>query len=661
MSERPARKAGLFYLMLKTNRFPFIISVTFFSMLILAIVTYWSGLAGGFLFDDFANLDALGKYGTIDDLQSFIDYVFGGGAGPRGRPLSLLSFLIDDNAWPSQPWQFKYTNLFLHLLNGVLLFWLLYKLLDFRAAANNDVNKAPWIALLACSLWLLHPFLVSTTLFVVQRMAMLAALFSLLGLLCYVHGRTLLQSHPRRAYVWMTSGVVLGTILATLSKENGALLPLLVLILEYTALRNTAVPSDRLSQVWRLIFLWLPVLTIIAYVTYRFPSLLNGYGIRSFSMGERLLTEGRILMEYLYHLSLPHPYTRGLFHDSYAVSTGLFTPPSTFWSWIAILALIFGSFLARHRFPLWSLAILFFFAGHLLESTIVPLELYFEHRNYLPAMFLFLPVAHGTVRLGENNKLLSIAVAACLTVYLTTTTAQRADLWGHPDELILLWAEKNPYSPRAQRSAAIALDRMGNTDLALQGLERAIRDIPDNLPLRLHHLIIKSLYTGVSADELKQTRNLVSKLPYDFRTYKLLEAFVEVVISKRTLGITPDDAHELLNSLADNPMALEYAGPRRQLLHLHGVLYAAQKKPAKALESFDRSLDTMGDVEAGLLQVAILASHKMYAEALAHLATTQLILRSAHENQLKHSREFYASEMARLEEVIKADLQRSSL
>ena len=121
------------------------------------------------------------------------------------------------------------------------------------------------------------------------------------------------------------------------------------------------------------------------------------------------------------------------------------------------------------------------------------------------------------------------------------------------------------------------------------------------------------------------------------------------------------DAHELLDSLAENPTAQAYPGPRRQLLHLHGVLYAAQNKPVKALESFDKSLDTMGDVEAGLLQVAILASHKMHAEALAHLSTTQLILKSAHKNQLKHSREFYESEMARLEEVIKADLQRSSL
>ncbi len=661
MPERPAYKAGLFYPMIRTSRFPSTLPLTFLSVLLLALWCYWPGLAGGFLFDDFANLDALGKYGTVDDLQSFLDYVFGGGAGPGGRPLALLSFLIDDNAWPSEPWQFKYTNLLLHLLNGVLLFWVLLKILVYRATTNNERSTAPWIALLACGLWLLHPFLVSTTLFVVQRMAMLAALFSLLGLLAYVHGRTLLQFHPRRAYTWMTAGVALGTILATLSKENGALLPLLILVLEYSALKNANANAARPNLTWRLIFLWLPVVAISAYIFYKLPNLLSGYGIRSFSMGERLLTEGRILVEYLYHLFLPHPYTRGLFHDSYAASTGLLTPPSTLWSWIVLLALILGSFLARHRYPLWALAFLFFFAGHLLESTIVPLELYFEHRNYLPAIFLFLPIAHGIARLGEKKKPLSIAVAACLTVYVALTTVQRADLWGHPDELILLWAEKNPSSPRAQRSAAIALDHMGRTDLALARLEQAIQDIPDNLPLRLHHLIVKSLYTGVHREELNRTHTLVRELPYDFRNFKLLQAFVDVVILKRARGITPDDAHQLLDSLAENPTAQAYAGPRRQLYHLHGVLYATQNRSAKALESFDKALEIMRDVEAGLLQVAILASHKMYAEALDHLSTTQDILRSTSKSQLKHPQTFYESEMTRLEGVIKADLRRTSL
>ena len=657
----PPAKRAFFYPMIPNHRFTAAFPVTFISVLVLALCCYWPGLKGAFLFDDFANLDALGDYGTIDNLQNFIDYVLGGTAGPSGRPLSLLSFLIDDNAWPSQPWQFKYTNLLLHLLNGVLLFWVLYKILIFRITTYNDRIAAPWIALLASGLWLLHPYLVSTTLFVVQRMAMLAALFSLLGLLAYLHGRILLQSNSRRAYVWMTSGVVLGTILATLSKENGVLLPLLILVLEYTALTNAPSSSRRPSQVWRIVFLWLPVWIIIAYFIYRWPGILRGYELRPFSLSERLLTEGRILIEYLYHLFIPHPYTRGLFHDSYPVSKGLFTPLSTLWSWLAILALILGSFLARRRFPLWSLAILFFFAGHLLESTIVHLELYFEHRNYLPAIFLFLPVAYGIVRLAEKKRPLAIAVVACMTLFFAVTTGQRADLWGHPNELILLWAEKNPSSPRAQRSAAIALDHMGRTDLALLRLEKAIRDIPDNLPLRLHHLIIKSLYTGISADELNRTQDLVSELPYDFRTFELLNAFVTAVISTRTRGITPDDAHDILISLAENPTARKYAGPRRQLYHLHGVLYAAQNEPAKALESFDQALDTISDVEAGLLQVAILATHKMYAEALDHLSSTQSIFKSSQVTRLKHSRAFYESEMSRLETTIKADLLRASL
>jgi len=90
-------------------------------------------------------------------------------------------------------------------------------------------------------------------------------------------------------------------------------------------------------------------------------------------------------------------------------------------------------------------------------------------------------------------------------------------------------------------------------------------------------------------------------------------------------------------------------------------LYAAENKPTNALKSFDQALDAIKDVEAGLLQVAILASHEMYVEALDHLARTQLIFKSARKSRLKHARTFYETEMARLEEVIKDDLRRASL
>src|SRR5690554_7948782 len=91
--------------------------------LVSCYLVYFKGLNGDFLFDDYPNLDALGALGGVTDWNTFRAFVFSGWSGPTGRPISLASFLLDDNTWPSYaPW-FKHTNLLIHLLCGLLLCW----------------------------------------------------------------------------------------------------------------------------------------------------------------------------------------------------------------------------------------------------------------------------------------------------------------------------------------------------------------------------------------------------------------------------------------------------------------------------------------------------------------------------------------------------------
>ena len=201
-----------------------------------AILAYWPGLQGPFVLDDFSTLGALGNLGGVTDWDSFKAFVFGGTAGPTGRPLALVSFLIDGNNWPTDPWPFKRTNLVIHLLNGALLGLLtrqILQLLDF------DRESAARLALVSAAAWLLHPFLVSTTLYAVQRMAQLAMLFSIGGMIMYLYGRSLLGTNKTKAYLVMTVSLGVFTVLATLSKENGVLLPILIGVDEITILTQT--------------------------------------------------------------------------------------------------------------------------------------------------------------------------------------------------------------------------------------------------------------------------------------------------------------------------------------------------------------------------------------------------------------------------------------
>ena len=83
--------------------------------------------------------------GAIDNWPAFWRYITSGSADPTGRPLSLLSFLVDARNWPADPAPLLRTNVLLHLLNGALLFVLLRQLgrrLD-GASARTDVLPSP--------------------------------------------------------------------------------------------------------------------------------------------------------------------------------------------------------------------------------------------------------------------------------------------------------------------------------------------------------------------------------------------------------------------------------------------------------------------------------------------------------------------------------------
>ncbi len=351
----------------------------------LAWVAYHPGLSGTFLFDDYANLPSLGEFGPIDNnARTFWRYLTSGSADPTGRPLALLSFLIDARNWPADPYAFKRTSVLLHLVTGGLLSWLLLKLGRFTRRSEAQIRFA---ALLGAALWLLHPLFVSTTLYVVQREAMLPALFIVLGLLGYCGARGLAaQGRPTGAVLCALS-IGICTILGTLSKANGALLPLLAWIVEAIFLAPaTPISHARTRRGFAAMRRWVlvaPSILLFAFLAKTaFDGFVNGLpAIRPWTLGERLLTESRILVDYLWLLWLPRPYTAGLFNDSYVASTGLLSPPTTLLCLFAIAALLAWAWKLRKRHPVVAVALLFFFAGHLLESTVVPLELYYEHRE----------------------------------------------------------------------------------------------------------------------------------------------------------------------------------------------------------------------------------------------------------------------------------------
>ncbi|CAB1208107.1 hypothetical protein [Acinetobacter bouvetii] len=442
-------------------------------ILLVAFLIYFPGLFGGYLFDDQPNLSGLGYYAETGNWKDAWQFITSGFAGPTGRPISLLSFAFQADAWLNNPFAFKLVNLVIHLSCGLLLFYVTCLILRSYGFIEK---KVIWIALFSTSIWLLHPLFVSTTLYVIQRMAQLPLLFSLLGMLGYFKAREYLSIRPLMAYVVMTLSIGLATILATYSKENGALLPLLILVIEFCNPTRVNKPV----WYWRAICLWLPSLAI-ALLLFRYIDFSeNPWPYRNFNQIERLWTEGRIICDYLYRLFIPQVEGYGLFQDGYVVSSGWQEPITTLTSAIFLGVLFLSALLLRKAYPLYALAILFFFSAHLIESTFIGLELYFEHRNYIAAIFLFLPLASGLWILSEKTQpRVALLIGGLVITIFSWMTWQRAILWSDNTKLQVYWAQNNPQSIRAQSRFAEILAARGRVEEANIVLEKAIKDHPD--------------------------------------------------------------------------------------------------------------------------------------------------------------------------------------
>lgn len=620
----------------------------------LAYLLYWPGLQGGFLFDDFPNLQDLGVYGGVVDWETLKAYLLNGWSGPTGRPISLVSFLIDDNGWPAPPAGFKRTNLLIHLLCGVLLTWVT---LRYLRLLGWEESKAQWVALLSSGCWLLHPYLVSTTLYVVQRMAQLSFLFMLVGLALYLKGRGMLGRSARAAYAWMTTGVVAGTILAVLSKENGALLPLLILVVEF------CLPQERApGKAWRAIFLWLPAFAVLAYLASLIDFSPNPWPERPFNQKERLLSEARIVWEYLYSLYVPQIEGRGLFQDGYPISRSLLEPRTTLPAVAGIVLLTIMGFRLRRRTPWTSLAILFFLAGHLIESTVVGLEPYFEHRNYHAAAFLFLPVAQGVRGLYERfGARLAVVAGFLILAFLSAMTGLRTNLWRDTDMLELYWAQATPDSPRAQNTIANFLVRHGEPEKSIRHLEAAIERLPNSTLLTLGLLIQKAGTRTATWEDFVAARDRLAKQPFDAQAVTGLRTLVGNTVTRKNPPFYIDGCLLVIDGLEQNPRYGDLALFRRLLPYLRGQLHLSAGRLDLAYREYETAAKAYGDVETALMMVAELASAKQYALALDLLGVAQAILARQGDRSLRRSRLSYEKDIEILRRQLLDDLSKGKM
>jgi len=419
------------------------------TLIALGLAAFWPGLSGGFLLDDYSNLQLNPDWKVnANEWSQWHRAVSSGVAGAFGRELAMLSFAVNHFLTGMAPWPMKFTNLMMHLANGLLV-WALCRNL-FRLASTKGPAPGDLTAWFISAAWLLHPIQVSTVLYLVQRMEIGVQAFTLLSLLCYVTGRSR-QLQGQAGALWL-GGAMLCMLLGLGFKESAMLLPAYFAVLELTLFGFRNASGDR-SRVLATAFLMGAVLALAVFVFWVVPryATAEAYAIRDFTWAERLLTQPRVLAMHLLQMAWPSPESFRFYYDHIRPSTGLMSPPTTALAMIVLAGLLTLAICVGRRRPLVAIGIGFFFVAHSLTSNIIPLEMAFEHRNYFALLGILLAAAGVLAgrwpkgwEAGTYRGLMAAAVLA-----LGGLTFMQASDWSNPLRLSNTLAARNFESVRA--------------------------------------------------------------------------------------------------------------------------------------------------------------------------------------------------------------------
>lgn len=450
----------------------------------LAVACYWVGLQGPFLFDDTPVIGAVKSW--LEGRATLGDVVLGDRSIVLSRALSMASFTAAAGMFGHDPFWFKLTNLCLHLATGLAAYLFLTQLLTRDAQLRRHART---VAAMVAAIWLLHPLHASTVLYAVQQMAQWPALICLLGLGLYTRTRLqMLAGRSSGRHLWLTIPAL--SALAILGKQNGAVLPLLCLVIELGYF-------ERDVRVWptsiKALFIALvaaPSAVLLAGLVLTPEHLLSGYAAYEFSPWQRLISQTRVLWDYVAQLLAPHSPSMGVFKDGFPASTGLLEPASTLLATLALCATSLLAIAVRNRLPGLFTGWFFFLAAHVVESSILPIELYYEHRNYLPAIGVLMAAAsicagagaalsRKGIRVGRLAPILTFGLLAMLAFQ----THGRARVWS--DAFVLYESElrSHPDSSYALISYAGTASMAGDTRRAYAVLDNVIANPPSR---RLH-------------------------------------------------------------------------------------------------------------------------------------------------------------------------------
>ncbi len=496
-------------------------------LMLVLLALYYPGAHGPYLLDDYGVLThndrLLMKELSWAELK---EAALSTERGPLRRPIAVGSFALNFHfAGNTDAYSIKLTNILLHLVTAAGIYLLTIQLL--RALERSPVQSAfhRGAALFITALWALHPLHVSTVLYSVQRMSILVALFTVYAMLAYLHGRRQLAWRSTPGLLWCLGAIAMGGTLATLSKENGVLLVFFLLVVEAVVFRwRLPEGTGRVPAAILRVLLVGPTLAVVGYLLLQMLVHPAGNPFRDFTLWERLLTEARVLFHYARLILWPDLHGMGLFQDDFVVSRGWLAPPHTLAAVLGCVGVLVSAiWLANKRLGLpWAFGLLWFFAAHLLESTVIQLELVFEHRNYLAAFGLLFPLGYTLARWTAHTTsrpLLRVAFLGVFVIYLAGQTGERVTSWKDAFTLAGWELSRHPESGRAWAFAGITLAEAGRPEEALfPFLQAAEHDRREAAPLLQYLAVAASAARPIPTEVVDELTRRLTLYPIGHRT-----------------------------------------------------------------------------------------------------------------------------------------------
>lgn len=540
------------------------------------LAVYWAGLSGSFAFDDFANIVSNHALrGPVDTFAEWSAAASSGIAGPVGRGLSMVTFALNYRFFGEAPFSFKLTNLGIHYANALVVLVLVRQVVVLVNSATT-VGHAWLIATCVSTIWALHPMNATPVLLIVQRMTSLSAFFMLAGVSLYLHGRL---SPQRMGWLAIVLSLLLCMPAAVLSKETGVLFPLYLLLVEWLLLGSFKEASPKALR-WGALLAG-ALLFALCWEYWGFVT--SGYRLRDFDLPERLMTETRVLWFYVQQLLWPMPRAFGLYHDDILISHGILTPPTTLLAiagWTGVVTLAYR---LRSQQPLFAFAVFWFLASHVLESTILPLEIAFEHRNYVASVGLILWLVSTVLTDGTDQQLRVPRQVLIFTfcAYCGFVTSLRASQWADDWNRRQVEVFNHPQSARANYEYAIGIlertfevgrgSAQANNLIRLH-LQRAV--VLDRAgKTALTGLIYLNCVAGKPKDA-RLVNDLLTRLatmPFNLGDRNLFQSLPRMLIENK-LCMDAENVKALIEAGISNP---SIDGTARSLLNALGMDYAA--------------------------------------------------------------------------------------